>query len=79
MKDEVTDRYSGPPYPDPKTVCDGQCEGMGAVPISHNDKEEPWRTLWLEAEKKEHAEDGTHFVVCPDCNGAGKKNPLSKS
>jgi len=26
-----TDRYGGN-YPDPKTVCEGQCEGMGVYP-----------------------------------------------
>ena len=28
------DRYSatGKPYPDPKTVCKGKCEGMGCYP-----------------------------------------------
>lgn len=72
MEYEFTDRYDGK-YPNPKTVCDGQCEGMGCVPIFKDDTREPWKTLWLEAEKKEHADDGWHFVKCPDCGGTGKK------
>ena len=34
MKIEWSDRYKalGIPYPDPKTVCKGQCEGLGFVP-----------------------------------------------
>ena len=33
MKEKIifTDRYGGN-YPDPKTVCKGQCEGMGWYP-----------------------------------------------
>lgn len=39
----VTDRYEalGIPYFDPKTTCDGQCEGTGYVPIMNDDMEEP--------------------------------------
>ena len=62
----VTDRYGGN-YPDPKTVCEGFCEGMGVYP--ENDKTSP---LWIEAEKKKPTDDGWHFVKCPDCNGTGK-------
>src|SRR5260221_6210432 len=31
---EFVDRYSatGTPYPDPETMCEGPCEGMGCVP-----------------------------------------------
>ena len=72
---EFTDRYEalGIPYPDPKTMCKGQCEGTGWVPIAQDDMEEPFRTLWLEAEKKKPTDDGTHFVTCPNCGGTGKK------
>ena len=75
-KIEGTDRYqaSGIPYPDPKTMCGGQCEGMGVVPISGDDMEEPWRTLWLEAEKENPSDNGNHFVKCPDCKGTGKSS-----
>lgn len=72
---ECTDRYKalGIPYPDPKTMCQGQCEGTGWVPIGSDDMEEPWRSLWLAAEAKQHADDGDHFVKCPDCGGTGKR------
>ena len=74
---EATDRYGGN-YPDPKTVCPGQCEGMGHVPINETDMSEPWRSLWLETEKENPTEPGDlspsryHFVKCPECNGTGK-------
>lgn len=78
---EFTDRYSAagiePPHPD--TVCQGQCEGMGCVPIAKDETEEPWRTLWLEAERKDPADDGWHFVKCPDCNGTGKRKPAREA
>jgi hypothetical protein len=73
---EFTDRYKalGIKPPNPITMCDGQCEGTGWVPIHESDTEEPFHTLWLEAENKSHAEDGWHFVKCPECNGTGKIN-----
>ena len=72
---EFTDRYKalGIPYPDPATMCQGQCAGTGVVPINGEDMSEPWRTLWLQAEKENPADDGYHFVKCPDCNGRGKR------
>jgi hypothetical protein len=72
---EFTDRYQalGIPYPDLDTMCLGQCEGTGWVPVSSNDMEEPFRALWLEAEKASPADDGCHFVKCPSCGGSGKK------
>jgi hypothetical protein len=42
------------------------------------DKGEPWKTLWIEAEKKEPTEDGWHFVQCPDCKGSGLKEAKAK-
>lgn len=83
---EFTDRYQamGIPYPDPKTVCKGQCEGLGYVPVwiegdgqltAHNpdyDYTELHRR-WHEAEKAEPSDDGCHFVTCPDCEGTGKR------
>lgn len=35
MSIEFTDRYKalGIPYPDPATMCQGQCEGTGYVPV----------------------------------------------
>jgi len=74
---EFTDRYKalGIPYPDPKTMCQGQCEGTGWVPVERDDPDPVWRTLWEAAHAKPHKEpcDGWHFVKCPDCNGTGKK------
>ncbi len=70
---EFTDRYKalGIPYPDPVTMCKGQCEGTGWVPIGKDDMKEPWRTLWLEAEEVKPTDDSYHFVKCPDCDGRG--------
>ena len=72
---ETTDRYKalGLPYPDPKTVCKGQCEGIGRVPIHLTDADPAFRQLWLDAEREQPAKDGWHFVVCPECNGTGKR------
>jgi hypothetical protein len=63
----------GIPFPDPDTVCIGECEGTGYVPVEEHEREEPWRTLWLEAEQVEPADDGWHFVKCPACKGTGKR------
>lgn len=68
---EFTDRYGGH-APSLLVGCRGQCEAMGYVPISADEEEEPWRTLWLEAEAQTPAEDGWHFVRCPDCGGTGR-------
>jgi uncharacterized C2H2 Zn-finger protein len=46
---------------------------MGFIPISADNMEEPYHSLWLEAEKKETTEDGYHFVKCPSCHGTGKR------
>lgn len=75
MEIEFTDRYQalGIPYPDRETMCNGQCEGIGRVPIDRGDMTEPWRTLWLEAEGKSPTKDGWHFVTCPECGGTGKQ------
>ena len=72
---EITDRYQalGIPYPDPETMCLGQCEGTGIVPIAKEETEEPWKTLWAEAEEKNPSENGRHFVTCPECDGTGKR------
>jgi Zn finger protein HypA/HybF involved in hydrogenase expression len=87
LDEEFFDRYDalGIERPDPKTMCHGQCEGTGWVPIGPPegrvpegrlfcpaDNEEPWRTLWLEAEEKDPTDDGYHIVKCPDCEGTGK-------
>lgn len=72
---KFTDRYTalGIPFPDPDTVCKGECEGTGRVPVSEHEQEEPWRTLWLDAECIAPADDGWHFVRCPACGGTGKR------
>jgi hypothetical protein len=72
---EFSDRYSatGTPYPNPETMCQGRCEGMGCVPVLSNEMEEPWRTLWREAEERKPTDDGWHFVICPDCSGTRLK------
>ena len=85
------DRYDalGMPHPDPETVCVGQCEGIGVVPVFCFSERMPDRRmgvvprraetdprlvqLWIEAEKIRPAADGWHFVKCPDCDGTGKK------
>jgi len=71
---EYTDRYEaiGMPPPDPETMCSGQCEGIGVVPVYEDDEDEVYRTLWQKAEAKQHADDRCHFVKCPECNGTGK-------
>lgn len=79
---EFTDRYQalGIPYPNPETMCQGQCEGTGYIPVyisKGNSSIEPIEIennselirLWQEAEAKHPTDDGWHFVVCPDCNG----------
>lgn len=63
----IQDRYSasGRPRPDPKTVCRGQCEGMGFYPT--NDKSE-----WPQGAVPDSV--GYVFVVCPDCAGTGRRD-----
>ena len=72
---EFTDRYKalGIPYPDPKTMCKGPCEGTGVVPVGAGETTPVLYTLWLAAEAKEPSDDGWHFVTCPDCKGTGKQ------
>ena len=89
MRIQISDRYSltGIPYPDPKTVCKGQCEGMGCVPVfveqphlptglSLGTEEDPTLlALWYIEHQNagEHICDGWHFVKCPECDGTGKR------
>lgn len=73
---EWVDRYSacGIPQPDPETVCTGQCEGMGVIPVQANCDDARLVKLWWELHKAtEHDCDGWHFVRCPDCDGSGKR------
>ena len=71
---QITDRYDalGIPHSDPKTMCRGGCEGTGYIPIHAEEARPSLKKLWDEEEEKEHAEDGWHFVRCPDCKGTGK-------
>jgi hypothetical protein len=68
---EFTDRYQalGIPYPDPETVCKGDCEGTGYVPVAELETDPVLARLWQEAEEAEPSDDGWHFVICPTCNG----------
>jgi hypothetical protein len=68
---EFTDRYQalGIPYPDPETMCKGDCEGTGYVPVAPLEDDPVLRVLWEAAEEAEPSDDGWHFVVCPTCNG----------
>ena len=70
-----TDRYEalGVSYPDPETMCRGECEGTGWVPVKKDDKDTTFRALWEAAEKESPTDDGWHFVRCPVCAGTGKK------
>lgn len=67
------DRYQalGIPHPEPETMCKGDCEGLGVVPVVANDPSDIYRERWAEAEAKEPTKDGWHFVKCIDCNGTG--------
>lgn len=70
---EVFSRYGrGVVGPDPETMCDGQCEGMGRVPVAADDEDPVFALLWAKAEKEKGASDnGYHFVECPTCGGTG--------
>ena len=83
---EITDRYSatGTPRPEPETVCEGDCDGMGYYP-------ENKESLNIEAVKvkggsllivgqvnddKTPTEEDSHvFVMCPECCGSRLKEP----
>jgi len=55
-----------------QTIC-RKCEDTGSIPVYQGEPEEPWRTLWIQAELKEPSKDGWHLVKCSDCNGTGKR------
>lgn len=60
----ITDRYGGPDnWPDPETVCLGQCEGMGIYPQQQPGTESSTHTDWV-------------FVTCEECGGTGKRPAL---
>lgn len=81
---EFTDRYEATrtPYPDPKTMCDGNCEGMGVYPENKAElnadacKAKGGRLIIIGQKEKNGTpceEDNYVFVQCPDCKGTGKK------
>lgn len=78
-----TDRYQalGLGYPDPATICQGQCEGIGRYPVrlASPDLTDYEREQWhLENARNPLDPEGldqTHFIVCPDCKGTGKRAP----
>lgn len=90
-KIQVVDRYSalGMKPPDQKTMCKGDCEGTGLVPIKgqqwqekpgaailrqgESPRESEYQQLWLAAEEQKPTDDGWHFVKCLDCGGSGKR------
>ena len=77
-KFEFTDRYDALniPPPNPKTMCKGQCEGTGWVPLQENGPDEHFRLLWKRAHAAAgdgHECGGWHFIKCPDCAGTGKR------
>jgi hypothetical protein len=75
------DRYKalGMDYPDVETMCKGQCEGIGRYPVWVSDEKTPYEQQQWQKEHDGLAAhddgpcDGTHFIVCGDCNGTGKR------
>ena len=76
-----TDRYGGNP-PDPKTMCNGQCEGIGLypVPLTAINEEaclQVGGTITvvgqIEEDGRPSEDDGYAWVRCPDCGGSGLK------
>lgn len=74
-ENEFTSRYEalGMGLPDPETMCPGDCEGTGYVPVKGDDANERYRAAWIWAEAAQPSDDGYHFVPCLECNGTGKK------
>lgn len=81
---EFTDRYkaTGTPYPNPETMCEGNCEGMGVYPERKDELnkaavEAKGGRLTIIGQKEKDGtpckEDNYVFVQCPDCNGTGRK------
>ena len=81
-KFEFTDRYQalGIPYPNTRTMCKGQCEGIGLYPVKNDEHIEPLEyAAWLDAHNAPDAHesdggicDGWHFIKCLECDGTGK-------
>jgi hypothetical protein len=70
---ESADRYAGK-WPNPDTMCKGDCEGMGVVPIYWGPFMEPAYAAAWEAAEKENPTGGAHFLKCKDCGGTGKRD-----
>jgi hypothetical protein len=84
----LVDRYSaiGMEAPDQKTMCKGECEGTGYIPVFNPECQNKGScypsdatplepiilALWQAAEAENQCDDGWHFIECPDCNGKGK-------
>lgn len=67
---EGSDRYGGEAnWPDPTTMCKGQCEGTGVIPVLTRGP--------IELESEPIFNDDFSFVTCPDCNGTGKNESRS--
>ena len=64
MNNEWVDRY-GRHYPDPATVCKGQCEGMRCYPKKIKGLHKFIRNL--------SGKDDWVFVKCEHCNGTGRE------
>jgi hypothetical protein len=64
---EILDRYSatGRTPSDPKTMCKGQCEGMGFYPTKN-------KREWPKNAKPDDI--GYVFVRCRACNGTGRRD-----
>lgn len=75
----ATDRYSalGIPYPNPDTMCKGQCDGMGFYPCKNDDEiTQQELVLWNKAHEESRdcqrgKCDGWHFIDCSECAGSG--------
>lgn len=76
-----SDRYDNK-YPDPRTMCTGDCEGMGIVPVKWDDEDERYREKWREAENENpdrlnpDIKPDYHFVPCNQCEGTGLRSQL---
>lgn len=87
---EFTDRYDalGIPRPSLLTMCRGDCEATGYVPVflaeggtrtetpstirTEDERDPRLVAAWRAAEWVQPTDDGWHFVACPDCGGTGR-------
>jgi 2'-5' RNA ligase len=90
---EVVTRYGtgSAALPDRATMCRGDCEGTGVVPINfkepapgtgyfvYSDEDEKlYHDPWERAQAESPAADGWQFLTCPDCGGTGKRSQKIK-